>query len=278
MSGAMAAVVEREFRRIARQRGRFLSTLARPLLWLVVIGSGFASVVPEQAGLSYHQYLLPGIFGMVILFSTMLSALGTVHDREFGAMRMLLVAPLSRGSVVIAKALAATLVGTAQALLLLPLPFVLDLPVSLVRLAMTVGAVLLTALALASLGMLCASRIRSIENFAVVMNFVLFPMFFLSGALYPVSELPLFLQPLVRVNPLTYGVDLLKHALLGPFGTGMLGAEFAPSVSVAVLAVFSVAALAAAAALFGREEHLARILLNGVPRRSTPGAAGRART
>jgi ABC-2 type transport system permease protein len=274
ISGAMAAVVEREFKRVSRQRGRLLSTVARPLLWLVVIGSGFASVWPEQAGISYQQYLLPGIFGMVLLFSTTLSALGTVHDREFGAIRMLLVAPLPRSGVVLAKALAATLLGAVQALLLLPLVLVLGLPISLSTLAGTAGAILVTALALASLGMLLASRIRSIENFAVIMNFVLFPMFFLSGALYPASQLPLFLQPFVRLNPLTYGVDLLKHALLGPGAPGIPGAEFATWTSLAALGLFSGAALAIAAASFGREEHLTRILLSSIPRRKpAPGTS-----
>lgn len=264
--GAVAAVLEREFKRFARQRGRLLSTLARPLLWLVVIGSGFAAVMPEQAGLSYQQYLLPGILGMVLLFSTTLSALGTVHDREFGPVRMLLIAPVPRAAVVLAKVLAATLVGAAQALLLLPLVPILGLPLTAVSLLATAAAILLTALALASFGMLLASRIRSIENFAVVMNFVLFPMFFLSGALYPASRLPLFLQPFVRINPLTYGVDLLKHALLGPARAGGTVAEFAAPTSILVLVVFSAVAVTIAAATFGREEHLARILLSSVPR------------
>lgn len=263
---AIWAVIGREFRRLARQRGRLLSTFARPLLWLVVVGSGFAAVMPEQSDLSYQQFLLPGIFGMVLLFSSMLSALGTVHDREFGAIRMLLVAPLRRSSVVLAKTVAATLIGAAQAILLLALVPVLGLPLTVRGMLMSAGGILLTAFALASLGMLVASRIRSLENFAVVMNFVLFPMFFLSGALYPASELPRFLQPWVLVNPLTYGVDLLKHAVLGPTRTA-LGGEYPVALSVTVLAFFSIVALAAATALFGREEHLSKILLSGAPKR-----------
>jgi ABC-2 type transport system permease protein len=264
---AVQAVIGREFRRLARQRGRLLSTLARPLLWLVVVGSGFAAVMPDQAGFSYQQFLLPGIFGMVLLFSSMLSALGTVHDREFGAIRMLLVAPLHRASLVLAKTLAATLIGAAQATVLLVLVPLLGLAVTPGELFMSAAAILLTAFALASLGMLMASRIQSLENFAVVMNFVLFPMFFLSGALYPASGLPPYLQPFVLVNPLTYGVDLLKHAVLGPAMSGQLGGEYPVLLSVAVLTLFSIVALAAAAALFGREEHLARILLSGAPKR-----------
>ena len=264
---AILAVVEREFRRLGRQRGRLLSTLARPLLWLVVVGSGFAAVMPEQAGLSYQQFLLPGIVGMVLLFSSMLSALGTVHDREFGAIRMLLVAPMRRGSVVLAKTLAATLSGAAQAVVLLALLPFLGLSLTVQGAIQSAGGILLTSFALASLGMLVASRIRSIENFAVVMNFVLFPMFFLSGALYPASGLPRYLQPFVLVNPLTYGVDLLKHALLGSALAGRVGGEYPIATSVSLLLLFSVAALGAAVALFGREEHLVRILMGTTPRR-----------
>lgn len=266
MHSALIAVVEREFKRLGRQRGRFLSTLARPLLWLVVIGSGFAAVMPDRGGLSYQQFLLPGIVAMVLLFSTTISALGTVHDREFGPMRMLLVAPVARSTLVFAKAIAATLAGTAQAALIVPLAALLGLRITLASFSATLGAMLLTAFALASLGMLLASRIRSLENFAVVMNFVLFPMFFLSGALYPASGLPPFLQPAVWINPLTYGVDLLKHALHGPV-LGAQAGELSVALSVSVLGGLSAVAIVVAAALFGREEHLGRILLSGAPRK-----------
>ncbi len=270
IGGAIRAVVEREFKRFVRQRGRLLSTLVRPLLWLVVIGSGYSAIVSDGDGISYHQYLLPGIFGMVLLFSTMLSALATVHDREFGPIRMLLIAPVPRSAIVWAKTLAATLLGLAQAILFLPLLFFLGIWPGPAALLFFFCGVALTALALSSLGMLLASRIRSIEGFAVVMNFVIFPMFFLSGALYPAARLPGWLQPVVRINPLTYGIDLMKHALL-PDGPGALGGEFLPALDVGVLVGFTFVALALAHALFGREEHLGRILLAATPlRRKKP--------
>jgi ABC-2 type transport system permease protein len=266
MGGVIVAVVEREFKRFLRQRGRLLSILVRPLLWLVVIGAGFGALVPERGDVSYQQYLLPGIFGLVLLFSSMLSSLSSVYDREFGSMRMLLIAPVPRGTVVAAKVLGSALLGVLQALLFLPLIPLLGLSPGARSLASFLGAVTLTALALSSLGMLLASRIRSIENFAAIMNFVLFPMFFLSGALYPASLLPAALQPLVRLNPLTYGVDLLRHSLLAHAPPGV-GGEFSPALDVALLAGFTMLALAAAALLFGREEHLGRILLSATPRR-----------
>lgn len=263
IQGAFYAVIEREFRRFFRRRGQLVSTLARPLLWLVVIGAGFAALVPERNGVGYREYLLPGIFGMVILFSTFLSSLGTVHDREFGPMRMLLIAPVPRAAVVGAKTLASALLAGAQAFVFLALVPAFGLGPSDGDLLKLVGSLFLTALALASVGMLVASVIRSLENFAVAMNFVIFPMFFLSGALYPVTSLPGYLEPFARVNPLTYGVDLFRHYLFS--GTGL--AEFSVTTDVVVLLGFCVYALAIAAALFGREEHLGLILLTGAPRR-----------
>lgn len=267
MTGAVVGVVAREFLRFTRQRGRLLSTFARPLLWLVVIGSGFQRVVPTEGTVSYKQFLLPGIYGMVLLFSSMLSALATVHDREFGPIRMLLVAPLPRTAAVVAKTLSSALLGVFQAVLLLPLIWILGLRPSLTSLLEFVGTLVIAALSLSSLGMLLASRLRSIENFAGVMNFLMFPMFFLSSALYPASSLPGFLQPLVRADPLTYGVDLMRHPLLNGLYPGNLGADYTVRFDIWVLLALTAVALALASLLFGEEEHLGRILLTEAPGR-----------
>ena len=266
MIGAVVAVTIREFVRFTRQRGRLLSTFARPLLWLIVIGSGFERVVPTEGTVSYKQFLLPGILGMVLLFSTMLSALATVHDREFGPIRMLLVAPLPRATVVVAKTISAALLGVFQAVLLLPLIWILGLHPLVRSLVELLGAVLLASIALSSLGMLIASRIRSIENFAGVMNFLMFPMFFLSSALYPASSLPSFLQPFVRADPLTYGIDLMRHPLLNGLYPVNLGSDYTVRFDVLVLVGFTLVLFALASLLFGEEEHLGRVLLTEAPR------------
>jgi ABC-2 type transport system permease protein len=266
MIGAINAVVVRELIRFERQRGRLLATFARPLLWLIVIGAGFEKLVPTQGTVSYKQFLLPGLYGMIVLFSTMLSALATVHDREFGPIRMLLIAPVPRWITVVAKAISATLLGVIQAVLMFPLIWILGLRPSLTTLAELLGAVALGAFSLASLGMVIASRIRSIENFAGIMNFLMFPMFFLSSALYPASLLPGFLQPLVRVDPLTYAVDLMRHPLLRGLYPGNLGTDYTVSFDILVLLLISVVLLVLAGLLFGEEEHLGRVLLNETPR------------
>ncbi len=191
MLSAVNAVVIREFIRFGRQKGRLLSTFARPLLWLIVIGSGFERLVPTQGTVSYKQFLLPGIYGMVLLFSTMLSALATVHDREFGPIRMLLVAPASARPDRDREDDQLVLLGTIQAVLLFPLIWILGLrPVGDGGSSSSSARSLLSSVTLSSLGMLIASRLRSIENFAAIMNFVMFPMFFLSSALYPAATLP----------------------------------------------------------------------------------------
>jgi ABC-2 type transport system permease protein len=264
--GAVVAVVAREFTRFLRQQGRLVATFARPLLWLVVVGAGFERIVPTEGTVSYLQFLLPGIFGMVLLFSTMLSALATVHDREFGPIRMLLVAPLPRWVPVLAKTISAALIGVFQVLVLLPLIWILGLRPSAAQMLELLGAAALCALALSTLGMLIASRLRSIENFAGVMNFLMFPMFFLSSALYPAEMLPGFLHPFVRADPLTYGIDLMRDALLRGLYVGNFGSDYKAPFDVAVLLAITLILFALAALLFGEEEHLSRILLVEKPR------------
>jgi len=266
MVWAVEAVVIREFVRFFRQHGRLLSTFARPLLWLIVIGSGFERVIPSEGTVSYKQFLLPGIYAMVILFSTMLCALATVSDREFGPIRMLLIAPLPRSVAVIAKTVSSTLLGIFQAVLFLPLIWILGLRPSAEAVLELLGALALSALVLASLGMVLASRLRSIENFAGVMNFLMFPMFFLSSALYPASTLPGFLQPLVRADPLTYAVDLMRHPLLQGLYPANLSSSYTARFDILVLVASSIILTGVAILLFGEEDHLGRILLTEAPR------------
>jgi ABC-2 type transport system permease protein len=271
----LAGIVGREFKRVLRSRARLASTFARPLIWLIIIGSGFSALIP---GGDYETYLLPGIIGMVILFSCLLSALGSVHDRQFGPMRMLLIAPVPRGLVVLGKTLSSTLLGAAFAVVFSVLVVFFDIEVGFHDYLGFLGAALLSALALSALGMLAASRIRKLEDFAVAMNFVIFPMFFLSGALYPAGELPAWMQPLVRLNPLTYGVDLMRQTLLHNEHRILAPAQFQAWLDVAYLGAFSLVCLALASYLFGREEHLAPMMLGGAAKRlPLPGRGARSR-
>jgi len=256
---AIAGIVVRELLRFLRQRGRLVSSLARPFVWLVFAGAGFATVFSGAGAIDYRRYLAPGLLGMVVMFGSLLAALSTVTDREAGVLRVMLVAPIRRSTLALGKTLGATLLGTTQAVvvgaLLLSLLRLWPGPAGLL---LGCAAIVLSGLALGALGLVLAATMRSIENFAGVMNFVVFPMLFLSGALYPVRRLGPWLRALVHVNPLAYGVDLLKHALLGEWaGTGY-GGEMPVALDVAVLAAFAAAGLAIAAALLGREGGVTR--------------------
>lgn len=248
----IVAVLEREVLKLLRQRGRLLSSMVRPILWLVVIGAGFEAVQGKIGNPGYQTFLVPGVLGMTLLFGAMLAALSTVYDKESGVMRMLVIAPLEPYWIVLAKALGAMLSAFLQALMLLMLLGLLGYLSSQVSIPLLAVGLLGTALACASLGMLVAAWSRTLDNYATMMNLVIFPVFFLSGSLYPVQQLPSALRLVATLNPYTYGVDLLKHAAVaGPTVASV--ADFGVGLDLAVLIGFSVAALAIASVRFSRD-------------------------
>ncbi|HEX9283015.1 MAG TPA: ABC transporter permease [Gemmatimonadales bacterium] len=256
---AVSGIVIRELVRFLRQRGRVAASVARPFVWLIFAGAGFAAVFAGRDAIDYRVYMAPGLLGMVVMFGALLASLSTVTDRDAGVLRMMLVAPIRRGTITLGKALGATALATAQTLavaaVLLPLVGLQPTPGGAL---LGLASVLLSSLAVGALGLLLAATIRGLENFAGVMNFVVFPMLFLSGALYPVRHLGPVLRALAWVNPLAYGVDLLKHALLAPWaGTGY-GGELPVPLDFAALAAFAVVGLAAAAPLLAREGGVTR--------------------
>ncbi len=245
------AVLEREVVRMMRQRTRLLSAMVRPLIWLFVIGAGFGAVL-DQPGVNYQQFLIPGVLGMTMLFGAMLAALSMVYDKESGVMRMLIIAPFAHYWIVVAKLLVAALAAIIQALLLLVLLAALGYITADMRFGLLAAALVMTSLACGGIGMLVAAFTRTLDNFAAIMNFVIFPVFFLSGSLYPVSRLPAALKFVALANPYTYGVDLLKHAVSDKLPAGM-GADFGVGLDFLVLAGFSAAALIIASWRFSRE-------------------------
>jgi ABC-2 type transport system permease protein len=251
MSRAAVAIAARELRRFFRQKSRVWSTFARPLFWLFVVGPGFGRFIARGGGSSYQQFLFPGVLGIVVLFGSILSALSTVTDREMGSVRAMLIAPIPRSAVVLGKVLGGSGLASLQGLTVLALAPLLSLTLSVAQIFSIIGCLLLTSLAISSLGMVLAARIDSLENFSAIMNFVIFPMFFLSGGLYPVKLLPAPLRMLVSVNPLTYGIDLFKHVLLNT-------AEFPAVLDIAVLLGVSLIAASAATLLFDKESKLMR--------------------
>src|SRR5207244_13281754 len=244
---AVYGIVAREFVRFLRQRGRVLASIGRPFVWLVFAGGGFAAVFAGRNEIDYRVYMAPGLLGMVVMFGSLLAALSTVTDREAGVLRMVLVAPIRRSTVAFGKALGATLLGTAQAIVVaaILLPCV-QLRPTLAGILLGLVALVLSGLALGALGVVLAASIRSIENFAGVMNFVVFPMLFLSGALYPVRHLGPVLRTLAYVHPRAHGVDLLKHALLSHWAGAGYGGELPAPLDCAALVLFAIVGLAVA--------------------------------
>ena len=248
----VAAVLEREILKLLRQRGRLLSAMVRPLLWLLVIGAGLGAVKATHGEPAYQTFLVPGVLGMTLLFGGMVAALSTVNDRESGVMRMLVIAPIAHYWIVLAKALAATCAALLQAILLLVILGVIGYLSAQVSFPLLAAGLIGTALACASLGMLVAAFSPTLDNYATMMNLVIFPVFFLSGSLYPVQQLPYALRLVATLNPYTYGVDLLKHAAVSG-ATTVHNPDFPVALDLGVLIGFSVMALGIAAARFSRD-------------------------
>ena len=214
----------RDILRYWRDRWRLVASLAQPLLFLIVFGSGLSSALGRgglfgsRGGLSYVQFMYPGIIGMSILFTAIFGAMSIVWDREFGFLKEVLVAPIDRWAVAVGKALGGTTQAMIQGLILLVLaPFVgVKLSVLTVLAIVPLAAVL--AFGLASFGVMLASMMKSLQGFQVVMNFLMMPMFFLSGALFPLTGLPVWMTVLTRLDPASYGIDPLRRVVLSDSG------------------------------------------------------------
>jgi ABC-2 type transport system permease protein len=193
------------------------------------------------------------MIGMTILFSSIFSSISIVWDREFGFMKEMLVAPITRLSIVVGKAISGTLISVAQAIIILLLTPFLGLHLTLTQFLEVVAMSTLVSFCITSLGILIAARLTSFDGFNIIMNFLVMPMLFLSGAMYPVTSMPTALHHLTLVNPLTYGIDGLKHVLLRN-GAPPLGQEFPLSLDLFVVSSLSVIMLALAALSFSRKE------------------------
>jgi ABC-2 type transport system permease protein len=224
---AMWAVIRRELGRFVMQPARLGSALVRPLLWLVVFAAGFhnvfgvAIIPPYETYIDYRLYVVPGLLGMVALFNGMQSSLALVYDRETGAMRLLLTAPLPRGWLLLAKLLAAAVLSLLQMGVFVGMALMLGLDIELMQVLIALPAMFLAALMLAALGLWLSVYVRQLENFAGAMNFVIFPMFFISSALYPLWKLresgAVWIEQLAWLNPFTHAVELIRFALHGRF-------------------------------------------------------------
>lgn len=221
---AMQAIIMREVLRFITQRGRFVAALVRPLVWLLVFAAGFRSALglsiipPYTTYVTYEVYIVPGLCGMVQLFNGMQSSLSLVYDREMGSMQLLLTSPLPRWWLLLSKLVAGTAVSILQVYTFLAIAAALGILMPLWGYVMVLPVLFLTGLMLGALGLALSSTIRQLENFAGVMNFVIFPAFFLSSALYPLwkmAESSTLLFWICAVNPFTHAVEAIRFALHG---------------------------------------------------------------
>ena len=225
----LKGVIWREALRFAQQRERFFAALVRPLIWLFIFAAGFRSVLgvsiipPYDTYITYEVYVLPGLVGMIQLFNGMQSSLSMVYDREMGSMRVLLVSPLPRWYLLVCKLLAGVFVSLLQVYAFLFIARIYGIELPAVGYLAVLPALVLTGLMLGSIGLLLSSAVKQLENFAGVMNFVIFPMFFASSALYPLwrlQEANDLLHDIAMANPFTHAVELIRFALYGAFNSG----------------------------------------------------------
>lgn len=248
---AVHGIVVRDLARMTRQRSRLLGGVARPLMWLLLVGTGFNAIARVEGAASYQEFVFPGVIAMASLFGATLTAVSTVYDREFGMLRLMLASPTGLPAVLAGRAAGAVLVGMLQGAVVLAFaPLITDITAGGVLL--TLVALLLGSAATGMLGLVLASRLQSVENFAGVINVVLFPLLFVSGALYPTAAMPSVLRTATRFNPVTYQVDLIRHAFGQPV-------ELSIAVDIIALAGFAALAFILATALFDAERRVARM-------------------
>ena len=245
---SLRAIVLREALRFVHQRERFIAALVRPLLWLLVFAAGFRAALglsiipPYQTYITYEVYIVPGLCGMVLLFNGMQSSLSLVYDREMGSMKLLLTSPLPRWWLLFCKLAGATTISIVQVYTFLAVTAALGITMPAIGYITVLPALIVSGLMLGALGLLLSGFVRQLENFAGIMNFVIFPMFFLSSALYPLwkmAESSKLLYFICAVNPFTHAVELIRFALYGQFNAVALGWTLLAATVFTALAIYS---------------------------------------
>lgn len=243
---AMWGIIARELWRFVHQRERFIAALVRPLVWLFVFAAGFRAALglaitpPYETYILYEVYITPGLIGMIQLFNGMQSSLSMVYDREMGSMRILMVCPLPRWFLLLSKLIAGVAVSILQVYVFLGFAWLYEIKVPIAGYLGVLPALILSGLMLGALGLLLSSLIKQLENFAGVMNFVIFPLFFMSTALYPLWKLkessPL-LHDFAFYNPFSQAIELIRFALYEQFN------QYAFAVVLGTFIIFMLAAV-----------------------------------
>ena len=236
----------REVKKYFRSKSRIIGSLAQPLLFLISFGFGFGSIYQKAGEGNYLQFLAPGIILMSVLFTAIFSGINLIWDKQFGFLKETLVAPVSRLSIVLGKTLGGATVAVIQGCIVFLLTLLIGFrPINLLTLPIAFIFCFLTALVFTSIGTAIASILEDMQGFQLVMNFLIMPVFFLSGALFPINQLPSSIKVITKINPLTYGVDGLRGVLAG-------GPNFSLSGDFLILAIFAGITLAVGSYLFSK--------------------------
>jgi len=245
----------REAKRYVRYRSRIVTAIFTPLLWLLVFGMGLGSAMSGNGAMfggihgGYQSFIYPGIISQTILFTCVMAGIGIIMDKQYGFLKEIMVAPLSRASIIFGKAIGISTGAILQAIILLILSFVVKVEMTPEIFVFATIISIIIAIGFSGLGLLIATFMDSMEGFNLVMSFVILPIFLLSGALFPVTGLPNWLSFIVYLDPLTYGVDALRYVILGS-ESSVLPIE----ISVGVSFIFTVAVILLAALIFKKKE------------------------
>lgn len=231
---AIKVVWRRELIRFRRDRLRMVTSLMQPLLFLFVLGTGLSSLMGNTGSASdvnVRTFLFPGVLTLAVLFTAVFSAGSIVWDREFGFLREMLVAPVGRWAIVVGKCVGGATVATFQGVVLLALAGLVGVPYNPLMIVLVVAELMLIALMITAFGVMVAARIKTFQAFMAMTQVLMLPMFFLSGALFPLNNLPTWLTILTHINPLTYAVDLVRRTIFSFIDVGPAGEQFVSGVT-----------------------------------------------
>ncbi|MDN5362637.1 MAG: type transport system permease protein [Moorella sp. (in: firmicutes)] len=258
---AIYTIWYREFIRFIRERSRIIGMIGQPLLYLLIVGQGISAAmgfrgVPVNVPVNYVQFMYPGILGMSVLFTSIFSGVSIIWDREFGFLKEVLVAPVPRWATALGKALGGSTVALIQAAIMLILAPFIKVPLTPLMILQLLGTLFLISLALTFFGIAIASRMETMEGFQMIMNFLVMPLFFLSGAIFPMTNLPGWMNFLMKIDPLTYGVDALRRIIYAGADPRVLEflVHYSLGFDLAIIAVMAFALAIIGSWSFSRQE------------------------
>jgi ABC-2 type transport system permease protein len=217
-------IAYRELLRFVTERSRFFSSIFMPLVFFAIFGAGFNNIIGNLSpGVDFVKFVYPGIIAMTVLQSSVFSGISIVWDREFGFLKEILVAPLGRSGIVLGKVVGAAAIGLMQSIIMLILAPFVGISLTPLMVAELIPILVIISISLSGLGVLIASRMKSQQGFQIIVQIVIFPLMFLSGVFFPVNNVPTWMMFISKINPVTYGVDAIRHLFLGGSVSGVQG-------------------------------------------------------